>query len=160
MSNEALVTDSVLLALVRSINAVPKTNDPIEGLGLVLFVGGSVVSGRLIPNWLWFRKVADGLREQEDSEGKPPSGLREMFNYFEQEMISLQKDIVKIFEVIDKVPEHARDALAAADRTELIHLEDARVFQPGYPGMPGNGMLWRGRLAEISGWSLGLFAPQ
>jgi hypothetical protein len=159
MSDQAFTLDAVLLALVRATNSMTEAADDVEGVGLVLFVGGCVVSGKLIPNWLWFRKVENQLREQENHENKAASGLRELFGFFGQEMISLREDTVKIFEVIDKVPEKARDALAAADRTEFIHLEEARVFQPGHPGMPGNGMLWRGRLEDIAGWSLGLFMP-
>lgn len=160
MSDDVVAHDAVLLELVRVTNSLPETADPIEGIGLVLLVSGSVISGKLIPNWLWFKKVAENLREQEDSEDGSPSGIRAMFEYFGQEMISLQEDSARILEVIDKVPDRAREALVAADRTELIHLEEARVFQPGHPGMPDNGMFWRGQLRDISGWSLGLFAHQ
>ena len=64
----------------------------------------------------------------------------------------------KIAQVYEKLPERVQQTLGANDHTEYIHLADARVFHPGQPGMPGNGMLWRGRLKDISGWSLGLLA--
>lgn len=37
----------------------------------------------------------------------------------------------------------------------FLHLRQARVFVPGQEGMPDNGMFWRGRLSEVTGWALG-----
>jgi hypothetical protein len=158
VNDNAFEHDAALLSLVREMNNRIAADEDFEGIGLVLFAGGCVISGKLIPNWLWFKKVEDELGAQPDQEAKVSSGLIDLFKFFEEQMISLREDTQKIYDVIDKVPESAQAALAATDRTEFIHLEAARVFQPGYPGMPGNGMLWRGRLRDISGWSLGLFS--
>lgn len=43
-----------------------------------------------------------------------------------------------------------------------IHMQDARyVYENGFtPGFDHPGLLWRGRLAEVAGWSLGWFHPE
>jgi len=38
-------------------------------------------------------------------------------------------------------------------------IKNARVLTPGSgAGIPGNGMHWRGRLTEVSGWAFGLLS--
>jgi hypothetical protein len=157
--NQAVI-DAVLLTLVRSMNGKTEIASDFDGIGVALSLGGSTISGKLIPNWLWFKKVEQNLRDQEDQYQIMTSGLREVFDFFGNEMISLRNEANEIFDVLSKVPERVRPSLAAADRTEFIHLEDARIFYPGQPGMPANGMLWRGRLRDIAGWSLGVFGPR
>lgn len=53
----------------------------------------------------------------------------------------------------------------AADETgsmsaRFIHLQNAKYYVPGQDALPSNvdGILWRGRLSEISGFSLGEFS--
>lgn len=53
----------------------------------------------------------------------------------------------------------------AADETgalsaRFIHLQHAKYYMPGQDALPSNaeGILWRGRLSEISGFSLGEFS--
>lgn len=149
-------SDAVLLALVRAMNNLEDAD--AEGIGVVLVVGGAIISGKLIPNWLWFSKVEEqislGSGESIGSDG----GLGEFFHFFGNEFISMRDDAAKIAELYDKLPSRAQQTLGAGERTEFIHLAEAKVFQPGQPGMPRNGMLWRGRLKEIAGWSLGLFS--
>ncbi len=41
-------------------------------------------------------------------------------------------------------------------RPSFIHLRSARFYHPGASGIPQNqGVLWRGRLAEIAGFNIG-----
>ncbi len=42
-----------------------------------------------------------------------------------------------------------------------IHLKDAKFFHPGGAPVPNNrGVLWRGRIEEVSGFSFGLLSTQ
>ena len=155
------MVDGVLLALVRAANSTTEAlKDGEQGLGLVLVVGGATISGKLVSNWAWFKKVEENIRKSAPSHAGEPNGMAEIFSWFGDEMISMREDSTKITHVFDQLPTSAQQALADSDRTEFIHLEDARVYEPGYPGMPGNGMLWRGRLKDVCGWSLGLFEAQ
>jgi len=155
-----LVVDDILLSMVRATNSVAEFPDDEQGVGLVLTVGGVTISGILIPNWIWFKKVEEYVRKRVPVSDDGSNGLAEFFSYFSNELISLREETAKISRVIDELPEIARQAVTESDRTEFIHLDDARVYQPGHPGLPANGMLWRGRLKDISGWSLGLFEPR
>jgi hypothetical protein len=149
--------DHTLTSLVRITNS--QTEEGGDGIGVVLTLGGAFISGKIIPNWLWFAEVERRLRGQENpANGGVAGGLSELFSFFRQELISMREDESKIAQVYEKLPERVQQTLGANDHTEYIHLADARVFHPGQPGMPGNGMLWRGRLKDISGWSLGLLA--
>jgi hypothetical protein len=47
------------------------------------------------------------------------------------------------------------------DTFEYIHLSRAKFFVPGQPAIPGNvdGVFWRGRLSDISGFTFGVLGP-
>jgi hypothetical protein len=161
VASELPPVDGVLLALVRATNSIKDiVSDEDIGLGLVLTVGGTTISGILIPNWLWFKKVEENLRKDTPPQGNKSNDLADIFDYFSSEMIAMREDSAKISSLFNELPENAKKAIAESDRTEFIHLKNARVYDPGYPGIPANGMLWRGRVREISGWSLGLFEAQ
>jgi hypothetical protein len=40
-----------------------------------------------------------------------------------------------------------------------IHLKDARIFAPGQNPIPSSGLLWRGRISCVEGFSMGSFSP-
>jgi len=42
---------------------------------------------------------------------------------------------------------------------EYIHLRDAKIYAPGQNPLPANGLLWRGRLSSVGGFSYGVFGP-
>jgi len=149
------VIDSVLLTLVQAINF--SSSDDEQGLGLVLVVDGATVAGRLIPNWLWFKKVAENIRTTARAQDDEQNVWANTFSEFGDQMVSYREDAKKIAHVLDELPEDAQRVVINNDPTAFIHLEDARVYTPGFPGIPDNGMLWRGRLHDVSGWSFGLF---
>lgn len=51
--------DPLLAHLVRSWNA---TTEPTTGPSLILHLGGTLLTGRLLPDWRWAAEEADGLR--------------------------------------------------------------------------------------------------
>lgn len=105
-------------------------------VGLTLFIKGTVISGRLIGGRQFLDKFAEQWGPGHESEDKDM--LREALKQRANELYPEQKPESKEY----RPPTY-------------IHLEDARVFVPGVSGMPGNGLLWRGRLTEVDGWSLG-----
>ena len=104
-------------------------------LGVTLTVPGGVVTGLLIGvNRYWREYEAAGR-----SAGDEMSGMMRGF-----------------FTLPDK----------GEDEEEMpglvwrhIHLRDAR-FVTGGVESPANGMLWRGRLGHVSGWSIGVMRAQ
>ena len=47
---------------------------------------------------------------------------------------------------------------AAARNPAFVHLKDAQYFSPGTEPIPQEGLLWRGRLTKVSGFTLGRFS--
>jgi hypothetical protein len=106
--------------------------------GVTLVCGGTIVSGMLVSG----AKYVQGFREEFTS--------------------SLAAELISVLDPMF-------DALAApyaptsddengltVERTHYIHLRDARFYAAGQPPIPGNrGVWWRGRLASVSGFSLG-----
>uniref|UniRef100_A0A6M3XWM1 Uncharacterized protein n=1 Tax=viral metagenome TaxID=1070528 RepID=A0A6M3XWM1_9ZZZZ len=104
------------------------------GSAITLFVNGTVISGTTVSQKAflenWVSTISDGF------EAETVEALREAFG--------LDED----------AEESDRDV---ADRN-WIHLRDAQVFTPGGPPMPANGLLWRGKIHEVNGFSFGRFS--
>ncbi|MGW5773412.1 hypothetical protein ACWEVY_30255 [Streptomyces longwoodensis] len=147
--------DHVLTSLVNIINASQGEED---GPGLVLTVGGLTVSGNLIPNWLWFagmrRQIAEATGRQ-SLDVDEASGMELFFKSWEDLLVDGRAEEEAALAAAEGLAERYQDAIRDKDTTVFIHLRDARVFQPGQNGLPGNGMYWRGRLSEVTGWSFG-----
>ena len=156
---DPITQDQVLTSLVNIINSSQGEGD---GPGLVLTLGGLTVSGSLIPNWLWF---ADMRRQIAEATGNKSldldeaSGMELFFKSWEDLTIEGKAETEAARAASENLAFRYQDAIRDKDSTVYIHLRDARIFQPGQAGMPGNGMLWRGRLNEVTGWSFGKFGP-
>lgn len=121
--------DGLLQLLVASANAG-------SAAPLTLFVGGATISGVLIGHKeyldVFTTHMATGWDEDEVRE------LKESFGLFDE-------------------PEVEKEDSAQSLR--YIHLRDAKVFAPGQQPLPANGLLWRGKLAAVDGFSYGIFGP-
>lgn len=149
--------DTILTLLVKAANA---SVEPIRnGIGVTLTVGGSLVSGQIIPHWQWFEENEKTIRSQDPADLPEENSFGYLFGYVRSGVLSRRDDQQKINEMIEKLPESVREYITVDDRTDHIHLANTRFFQAGFGGIPANGMLWRGRLREVSGWSLGLLTP-
>ena len=62
--------------------------------------------------------------------------------------------------VVDDWKQPYRDARDSGviGQTSHIHLKDAKLFSPGGI-IPGQGMLWRGRIDQVIGFTLGSLVP-
>ncbi len=109
-------------------------------VGLTLSIGGSIVSGIAING----EKYVDLFADQFTSGG--PS------NEFGQAVGEAFRGWKKVYQKPDNAPEDWE-----RPHTNYIHLKNARYHTPGHDGIPGNGILWRGRLDRVDGFSLGNF---
>jgi hypothetical protein len=150
--------DPVLEMVVGEINSLSELQD--GGPPVVLTLGGSVVSGTIIPDWQWFDEVEHATRAGftvhtggsiDDEHG----GWARLLRGVSESLVRDREEHRAVQSVVGGLAERYRRLLAQEDRTSYIHLSGARVFVPGGGPPPPGGVHWRGRLSEISGWSFG-----
>jgi hypothetical protein len=155
--------DRALEAVVEAINAMTELH--VDGPGVVLTVGGLVISGTVIPDWQWFDEVEHQARAAfvvhtggsiDDEHG----GWARLFGGVAESLVQARDERQAAREAAEHLSARYRRCLAQDDRAEYIHLRDARVIAPGVGSQPVAGMHWRGRLSEVSGWSFGHFGAE
>lgn len=107
--------------------------------GLTLAIEGSIVSGIMVSHREYFeefaRKYVEGLTAANPDEDWRDVG--EIYASFGKD------DSDDADDKIQPLPQY-------------IHLRDARIFAPGGNPIPGNeGVLWRSRIAAVSGFTMG-----
>jgi len=108
-------------------------------IGITLTVGGSIVSGLLIGGRKYFERFAKQFSEAWPGEGKE----------------AIRLALAKSASLYDK---SADDKQEPAAGVQYIHLADARVFH-GQQSVASTGVLWRGKINAVSGFSLGNLTP-
>lgn len=109
-------------------------------IGVTLTVGGSVVSGMLISGKTYFEELGELLTGASKAEGDVASALGEAWPAYAQ---------------LYEKPEGAGDDWIEPPAT-YIHLRNAYYLMPGSGSLPGKpGMLWRGRISSVDGFSIG-----
>lgn len=103
-------------------------------IGVTLTVNGALVSGLLISGKEYFESVAIELAK--DSDNSVSMGLSEGMKELSEKRYGSKFN-------------------PATHRTAFIHLKNARHFLGGV-FVPENGTFWRGKLCDVSGFSLGL----
>ena len=116
---------------LKTINAAVNTHD--FSFGITLLVGGGMVTGTLISSKSFFDGFADSISQAWP--GGPNEDVRRGFAQWGQ-------------------PETANI------HEDFLHLKDAR-YVSGNDIVPpnGNGVLWRGDIDSVSGFSLGSYNP-
>ena len=140
--------DLLLAVLVQASNS---SADPETAVSITLTVGGLVVSGDLIPAWVWLREVRELLG---GASGSGVDGMATMFGMFADDALGdvLIQDAMGGAESADPAEE------AAARLPTTIHLAQARILG-SHHSQELTGGLWRGRLSHVSGWTFGRFEP-
>lgn len=105
-------------------------DDPKVALGITLTVGGTVICGTLKGRRPWVAEMVDAY-------GEPASFATQFGNLWAKQ--DAEEDV-------PEMPTYAA----------FIHLVDAHILSGPSPIPSGAGLFWRGRLSEVSGWSLGL----
>lgn len=130
---------------------VGNTNERIEdreGKHLTLQMHGLLVSGELIPAWLWAKLHQDAL---EASRGEPvPDSVYVVWS--EEEKEQRRKSAAISDTEWEELTEEEKKVQVFADAAAHIHLRGARILS-GAGLVPTKGStLWRGRLASVDGW--------
>jgi hypothetical protein len=134
-STAALDTDALLAAahhpdyLLQDLVAIANLGVQI---GLTLTVGGSTISGMLIGGKEFMQRLTESITEVAPDELVEP--LQERFQPYRD-----------IYEQSELKP------------ATFVHLADARVVATGGE-FPVNGCLWRGRISQVSGFSIGVMS--
>jgi len=139
--NTANVVDNVdrdwlLQHLVTAANHEKDFTQPIT-----LWVGGGVISGLLVSGKKFFDVYSDEFSQRfssDDSEG----------------MRDLIRDLGKTYYEPVENP--------MADDTIFVHLLDAKFWTPSgsLPSIGNPGVAWRGRISQVTGYSLGQIVPK
>jgi hypothetical protein len=120
---------------------VEDANDFGVEVPVTLFVAGAVVTGVLTSGKVYFERFADQF-----AAGWPEEGRAEI-----RASMATPGNVYPRLEPGEKSP-RKRPA-------QFIHLRDARIVTwHGNLPTTGEGVLWRGRLTEVSGYSLGNLA--
>lgn len=132
--------DWFLSELVRLVNAT-ESRFPVT-----LTISGGILSGILISGKEYFEIFADDFAKFGNDTPENEAVLREF---------------VAGYGSVYELPS-AQEGASDADilkAPQFVHLAAARFFAPGQAPIPTNdGVLWRGNLDGISGFSLGAFA--
>ena len=156
--NGGTEVDRALEVVVGEINSLTKRQP--GGPPVVLTLGGLVVSGTIIPDWQWFDEVEHAARAGftvhtggsiDDEHG----GWARLVEGVSESILRGREEHRAAENAVEGLSERYRHLLAHEDRTTYIHLTDARVLAPVGSAVPTGGMHWRGRLSQVSGWSLG-----
>lgn len=104
---------------------------------ITLFVSGTIISGTLVGVRRWQEGFAEafttGWSEEATASYREATGLNE------------------------PAPDPDKDDKQPLDTLKYVHLMEARVFAPGVKPLPENGLLWRGKLSDVNGFSYGVF---
>ena len=113
---------------------VDAANASDSEMSVALTMPGGTVQGLLISHSKWIGLVDDAVTRANES-------MAGVFKGF--------------------APPASVDDAGQGPPARHIHLMEARYVHPaGFtPGYDQEGMLWRGRLSEVAGWSLGFFGP-
>lgn len=127
---------------------VSQANDMAGEFPITLFLGGTAITGILIGGRAYFDEVARLVMQ--GTEGQIPAELVD--NY--RSMWSMHGSRYPSEGLAER--ETAGEDLLRFEPVGFIHLRNAK-FAFGSVGFApqGDGMLWRGRLSEVSGFSYG-----
>jgi len=102
--------------------------------GITLHTPSGVISGTLISHQKYFAAYAESFAGP--WAGESAEKLRELIASYGEPL-----------------PEEEDSRIPLS----YIHLKDAQVYAPGQRPLPGEGMLWRGKISAVSGFNLGRF---
>lgn len=124
--NYGFVIDGHLASLVGLIN-----NNPGICIGITLTVGGTLISGELISGKEYFDNLATLLHRDDQVEDSIRNVLSEEMKWMSN-----------------------RYSTPDINKTVYIHLKDAQHYS-GVTPVPTRGGYWRGRLCDVSGFTIG-----
>lgn len=136
-------SDDYLRGLVHAINISTDVEEPEQAI--TLCVKGVIVTGTIIPEYQWFAEVGQMLG----------SSLEPALLEMSAELREDRDNLRKARDALAELPEEFRSAIDSTEMTAYIHLKEARIVS-GSSFVHKDGTYWRGRLDEVSGWSVGV----
>lgn len=108
---------------------------PVE-IGITLSVGGNLVSGQLISHDAYFKQLAEDMAAP--------------LAPFDGGVDESMKQIILSF-----TPGESADETTAF---HFIHLKDCKTYSSDQSPICADGVLWRGKIASVDGFTIGLLA--
>ncbi len=109
-------------------------------LGVTLNVGGALLSGTLISGQRYFEELANQI-------STATGAVSEISAVISQEL----REYAALY--ADADDDDSRDEPDDPPPTVYLHLAGAQFFTPGQKPLPdGEGFLWRGKIADVSGF--------
>jgi hypothetical protein len=137
---EAPAVDPMLQLFVRLMNSLDVQ------LGVTVLVGGSWVSGILIPPRTFTEEAGTDLVEKAGAEAE---GLQQFFRELGRQWFPSESEV--------QAAPPAGEATRREDRPFHLHLRNARMVTTT-GAIPVDGAYMRIRLAEVTGWVVGDFS--
>jgi len=128
-------------------------------MGITLNAGGMLVSGQMISGRNYFIELATEFRgDMEEGSMVHTLGgfIEDNKQVYENYDLTTKKDNEASEGRQDEASEDDEGNNLSPPPPMYIHLRNAKIFAPGQNPIPGNsGVLWRGRISEINGFSIG-----
>lgn len=103
-------------------------------IGITLTIGGGLVSGVLISSKLYFETLSDDIAQP--------------FAEFGDDVAESMRGLMLSFS-------HAEDHEDGAPAEQFLHLQDARVYTTPSGAISDKGVLWRGKVSAVQGFTFG-----
>lgn len=133
--------------------ANPDSDDGL-GHGVTLFVGGLIVTGQIISERAFYDSLVDQMAEAVQRDAPEQVGASSLTELRE----TLKSSIAEEPPLPDDFEAELTDEQKLAQLESLaryIHLKDARTLHGNGQFIPGEGALWRCKLASVDAWHLG-----
>lgn len=135
MSSGSKIQNQHLDQLLQVLAAIPEKTS-LE-IAITLNVGGLIVSGRIISQQAYFKELKKLIKLGDKH----------------HEIKEILEDLIIQFQ--DQVRRHEEEAVKLP-LPEFIHLKNAKMYPSHGRGMPSTReAIWRGRISEVGGFSLG-----
>jgi hypothetical protein len=121
-------------------------NDESASIPITLSVGGLLISGEMIGGKTYFDEFARQFKE----------GFKGISS---ETAATIEEAFKRLGDVYDPTQKESR-ANTYIPKPHLVHLRNVQMYHPGGPPLLSEkGVLWRGRLEAVDGFSLGKLSP-
>lgn len=112
-------------------------------IGVIVNTGGAIISGMLISGEKYFDELGNVMTAASEADGDIQAVLGQAW---------------KGYKSIYQRPTDAEDEWQQP-QAHFIHLKNARYYAPGQSPTPSSqGLLWRGKLSSVDGFTIGNFS--
>ena len=124
----------------KTLDALRKVAEFASNVPITLSVSGGIMTGMLISGQKYFEQIADRMERAQHSKGTNATVV----------------DIVEGWRALARELGSLPPAEEASQDSDYLHIEGAKIIS-GAKTFPADGMLWRVRISDVSGWSIGAY---